>query len=64
MPDLTIEYRWVCAPYAEWMRSRVAEDLDTEAPVCTWDQMHDGGEPVDGRCPKCGGPITGMGYGV
>ncbi len=25
---------------------------------CGWHQQHDGGEPVNDLCPRCGGPVT------
>jgi hypothetical protein len=31
---------------------------------CNWTQFVDGGEPVDNKCPKCGGPIESALWGV
>lgn len=31
---------------------------------CNWMQFTDGGEPVDGKCPKCGGPVSSMLWAV
>ena len=31
---------------------------------CGWMQFSDGQEPVDGKCPKCGGPVEAMTWGV
>jgi len=31
---------------------------------CGWDGMVDGGEPVDGKCPRCGAPVVARQEGV
>ena len=31
---------------------------------CKWHQFMDGGEPEDGRCPRCGGPVTAERWAV
>lgn len=31
---------------------------------CGWMQFEDGGAPVDGKCPNCGGAVTAMGWAV
>jgi hypothetical protein len=27
---------------------------------CGWSQQHNGGAPVNGKCPKCGGDIEAV----
>jgi hypothetical protein len=27
---------------------------------CGWHQQHDGGSPINGKCPECNGEITGV----
>lgn len=34
------------------------------ASLCTWEALFDGGEPVDGKCPRCGQPAISEGYAV
>lgn len=31
---------------------------------CNWQQFIEGGEPKDGKCPRCGGEIHSQGYAV
>lgn len=34
--------------------------IEARSKKCSWNQYIDGGEPVSGKCPKCGGPIIGI----
>jgi hypothetical protein len=31
---------------------------------CCWHQQFDGGEPVNGKCPQCGGEVKAVACGV
>jgi len=71
MPDLTIENYWVCEPYAEWAQAspRFRKAAGLVKPACSWNEYNDGGEPAkDGEghkvCPRCGGRLTVVKYGV
>ena len=47
------QYRKICKHVTELDQTR-----------CTWNQFIEGGEPVDGRCPGCGGEIEYYMVGV
>jgi len=52
---------WVCSCKAfQFQKKPVSERSckhleEFHRTRCTWEQIHDGGEPIDGKCPKCGG---------
>lgn len=65
-PDLTIENYWACEAYVEYVRTgaRLRKMLEMKKPACQWNQYNDGKEPVNGKCPCCGGSLTVLKYGV
>lgn len=65
MPDLTVEYYWVCKQLSDHFSRYPNYVLDGKPnPPCTWDQFTHGGNPINGRCPMCGGEVTSHGVGV
>ena len=61
MPDLTIEYYWMCKDYHDSMTEHPNDKPQTK---CTWNQYYDGGEPYDNKCPSCGGDVTSVPHAV
>lgn len=66
MGDLTVENYWACGAYVEAVRTgpRLRKMLKMKLPKCQWNQYNDAGEPVNGKCPRCGGTLTVLRYGV
>jgi len=63
MPDLTIEYRFICLLYHDWVTT--PKQLRGEKPACSWNQDIDGQEPDEnGNCPECGGRVAVYRVGV
>jgi hypothetical protein len=58
MPDLTLENRWICVGWLNYLVLPPFLKNRTDPPPCHWNQEVDGGEPIerDGGlyCPKCG----------
>lgn len=61
MPDLTIEYYWMCSAYHEFMDEKTPSNVE---PDCKWQQFYDGNELYNGRCPDCGGEVVSVPYAV
>lgn len=65
-----VEYDYSCDCPAYKFRPGYCKHIEAvKDEHCTWQQMYDGGEPVENedgelRCPKCGAEVTAMRYGV
>lgn len=66
MPDLTIEYYWMCAEWHEWCTTspKFHKMIGMKEPKCHWNQYTNNGEPKDGKCPCCGGELVSVPHGV
>lgn len=58
MPDFTIEYRWACGYYHDYMITPTSARKYMDKPTCTWTEEY-GEERYedDGKCPRCGGHV-------
>ena len=60
-----VQYDWSCTCIAYQMQSDYCKHIKQVQKIrCGWMQFEDGGEPIDGKCPKCGSEIASMGYKV
>lgn len=60
----TYDYSCNCWAYRKGHGKYCKHILQVKDQHCNWNQWMDGGEPVDGKCPKCGGEISIHGVGV
>lgn len=65
-PQGPYAYGWRCTCKAfQYGKGKPCKHIErVKAERCGWHQEHDGGEPVDGKCPKCGGNVTTVQVGV
>lgn len=58
------QYDWECEcqGFQYYGKCKHIEQAKTQR--CGWYQFTDGGEPVNGKCPKCQGDIRSQGHGV
>jgi hypothetical protein len=57
-------YGWTCTCKGFYFRRRCKHVRHAETLHCGWEQMHHGGAPIDGRCPKCERPTITISYAV
>jgi len=54
-------YEWTCTcksyKFHKGPEKTCKHIQEHEKTLCTWDAFFDGGEPIDGKCPRCGGPV-------
>lgn len=57
-------WRCSCKAYQFGGGKKCKHIASVRAERCGWNQEHDAGKPVDGKCPKCGGEVTTVQVGV
>ena len=63
-PHGPYEHDWSCNCKGFQFRGKCKHIEVAKKLHCGWFQFSDGGEPVNGKCPNCGGDIRSMGHGV
>lgn len=63
-PSADVGYGFVCDCKGYQFRRTCRHIKAAESMRCGWQEFVEGGEPVDGRCPKCGGEVTAERYAV
>jgi hypothetical protein len=58
------DYTWMCSCLGFQHRSQCKHIEQAKKQFCGWDQEIDPGKPIDGKCPKCQGPIFSYRVGV
>lgn len=58
------QYDWDCTCQGFKFRKSCKHVELAKKLWCGWYQFTDGGEPVNDKCPNCGGEITSRGHGV
>ena len=61
-PKGDCEYGFTCTcPRFKFKPNEECKHIKSaKSAFCGWHQQHDGGEPVEGKCPECGGEVTGV----
>lgn len=61
-PNAPYQYGFTCTcPGFKFGKGIECKHIKLAKPqFCGWHQQHDGGEPKDRKCPKCGGPVSGV----
>lgn len=63
-PSADVGYGFVCDCTGFKYRKQCRHVKAAEALRCGWQQFVSGGEPVDGKCPRCGGGVSAERYAV
>ena len=63
-PSANVGYGLVCDCKGYKFRRTCRHVVQAESMRCGWQAFVHGGEPVDGRCPRCGGEVTAESYAV
>lgn len=63
-PNVQFDYSCTCKGY-KFGKGKICSHIEkVHLQRCGWSQFVDGGEPVNGRCPKCGREVIAQRYGV
>lgn len=62
--NLNRQYELECSCRGYQYRKICKHVQELNQTMCTWSQFMHGGEPVNGRCPGCGGEIEYQKVGV
>lgn len=63
-PPARVQFGFTCDCKGYQFRKSCRHIKAAETMRCGWNQFVHGGEPIDGRCPKCGGEVTAENYAV
>jgi hypothetical protein len=66
-----VQYDWSCSCPAYQHKRGYCKHIEQVKAMavesggrCGWTQFEEGGQPRDGKCPRCGGEIHSQGYAV
>jgi hypothetical protein len=63
-PSAAVGYGFVCDCKGYQFRKTCRHVKAAESLRCGWQAFAHGGQPIDGKCPRCGGAVTAERYAV